>query len=51
VNYLATHGFPNYDYRGVSEEFGSRFNPAAASLFSPLPSGLCGPVKLEVKAP
>jgi hypothetical protein len=47
VNYLASHGFPNYDYRGVTEQFGSRFTPARQSQFSPLPSGLLGPIALE----
>lgn len=51
VNYLAGHGFPNYDYRGVTEKYGQRFQPASASLFHPLPSGLCGPVKLVTVVP
>ena len=46
VNYLAAHGFPNYDYQGVNGQFGSRFNPPAAAQFQPIPSGLLGSIKL-----
>jgi hypothetical protein len=46
VNYLAAHGFPNYDYRGVSARFGPRFSPSAAEQFQPIPSGLLGSIKL-----
>jgi hypothetical protein len=46
VNYLAAHGFPNYDYQGVSGQYGSRFSPAAAAQFQPIPSGLLGSIKL-----
>jgi hypothetical protein len=47
VNYLAAHGFPNYDYRALVEQFGNRFSPAKQSQFESLPSGLLGPVQLE----
>jgi hypothetical protein len=51
VNYLAAHGFPNYDYRGVTAQFGSRFTPAAAEQFQPIPSGLLGSIKLIAQSP
>jgi len=51
VNYLAAHGFPNYDYRGVSQEFGPRFSPAAPEQFQPIPSGLLGSIKLVSQSP
>jgi hypothetical protein len=51
VNYLAANGFPNYDYRGVTEKYGQRFQPALAAQFHPLPSGLCGGVRLLTLVP
>jgi hypothetical protein len=51
VNYLAAHGFPNYDYRGVTAQFGARFNPPVAEQFQPLPSGLLGSIKLIPQDP
>jgi hypothetical protein len=48
VNALAATGFPNYDYKGVTEKYGNRFQPQGVQLLSvPLPSGLLGPVVLE----
>jgi hypothetical protein len=46
MNYLASRGFPNYDYRALVEQFGPRFQPAAAAQFKPIPSGLLGPIRL-----
>ncbi|MGD0464801.1 MAG: glycosyl hydrolase [Tepidisphaeraceae bacterium] len=46
VNYLAGHGFPNYDYPAVVKRFGERFVPQAAAQFQPAPSGLLGPIRL-----
>jgi hypothetical protein len=51
VNYLAAHGFPNYDYRGVTGRFGSRFSPPTADQFQPIPSGLLGSIKLIAQGP
>ena len=51
VNYLAAHGFPNYDNRGLTEKYGQRFQPASESLFHSLPSGLCSPVRLITVVP
>jgi len=48
---LAAHGFPNYDYRGVTAQFGARFNPPVAEQFQPLPSGLLGSIKLIPQDP
>ena len=47
VNALAAHGFPNYDVRAITREFGNRFNPPDARLFQPIPSGLLGPIQLH----
>jgi hypothetical protein len=46
VNYLAATGFPNYDYPALVKKYGSRFTPAAAAQYKPLPSGLLGPITL-----
>ena len=46
VNYMASIKLPNYDYAGVTEKYGSRFQPQGLNLIQPLPSGLLGPVRL-----
>lgn len=46
VNYLASNGFPNYDYSALVKVYGPRFTPAGAAQYKPLPSGLMGPIKL-----
>jgi hypothetical protein len=46
VNYMASIPLPNYDYAGVTREFGNRFSPQNLNLIQPLPSGLLGPVRL-----
>jgi hypothetical protein len=46
VNYLAGRGFPNYDMQAITKAFGARFQPARASQFQPLPSGLVNSIRL-----
>ena len=46
VNYMASIKLPNYDYAGVTEKYGNRFQPQDLNLIQPLPSGLLGPVRL-----
>jgi hypothetical protein len=46
INYMTGIKFPNYDYAGVTRQFGNRFKPQNLSLVQPLPSGLLGPVRL-----
>jgi hypothetical protein len=46
VNYLAVHGFPNYDYRSLVRKYGDRFTPPSARDYRSLPSGLLGGIKL-----
>ena len=46
VNYMASIKLPNYDYEGVTRQFGNRFQPQNLNLIQPLPSGLLGPVSL-----
>jgi hypothetical protein len=46
VNYMAGIKLPNYDYEGVTRQFGNRFQPQNLNLIRPLPSGLLGPVRL-----
>ncbi len=50
VNYMAGIKLPNYDYEGVTRQFGNRFQPQNLNLIRPLPSGLFGPVRLVVSA-
>ncbi|HEX4054082.1 MAG TPA: glycosyl hydrolase [Tepidisphaeraceae bacterium] len=50
VNYLASHGFPNYDYPALVKAFGARFVPPTAAQFQPIPSGLLGPIRLLMKS-
>jgi hypothetical protein len=46
VNYMAGIKLPNYNYDGVTRQFGNRFQPQNLNLIQPLPSGLLGPVRL-----
>jgi len=46
VNYMASIKLPNYDYEGVTRQFGNRFQPQNLNIIQPLPSGLLGPVRL-----
>jgi hypothetical protein len=50
VNYMASIKLPNYDYEGVTRQFGNRFQPQNLNLIQPLPSGLLGPVSLVTAA-
>jgi len=50
VNYMAGIPLPNYDYAGVTREFGNRFSPQNLNLIQPLPSGLLGPIRLLATA-
>ncbi len=50
VNYMAGIKLPNYNYEGVTRQFGNRFQPQNLSLIQPLPSGLLGPVRLVATA-
>jgi hypothetical protein len=47
INEIAAHGFPNYDVRTITRQFGNRFNPPDARLFQPIPSGLLGPIQIR----
>jgi hypothetical protein len=46
VNAIAEKGFPNYDAVALKNQFGNRFPVPAAKDFTPVPSGLTGPVRL-----
>jgi hypothetical protein len=50
INYMTSIKLPNYDYAGVTRQFGNRFTPQNMSLIQPLPSGLLGPVRLVAAA-
>ena len=46
INYMTSINLPNYDYTGVTRQFGNRFTPQNMNLIQPLPSGLLGTVRL-----
>jgi hypothetical protein len=46
VNYMASIKFPNYNYAGVTQKYGNRFQPQNLDQIQPLPSGLLGPIRL-----
>jgi hypothetical protein len=46
VNYMAGIKFPNYNYEGLTQKFGNRFQPQGLDLIQPLPSGLLGQLQL-----
>jgi hypothetical protein len=46
INYMAGIPLPNYDYAGVTQKYGNRFQPQNLDLVQPLPSGLLGPLRL-----
>ena len=50
LNYMAGIQFPNYDYAGVTRQYGNRFQPQGLNLIQPMPSGLLGPVRLVAAA-
>jgi hypothetical protein len=51
INYMTSIKLPNYDYAGVTRQFGNRFQPQNMSLIQPLPSGLLGQVRLVATSP
>ena len=50
VNYMAGIKLPNYDYEGLVQEYGNRFQPQNLDAIQPLPSGLLGPLRLVASA-
>jgi len=46
INYMASIKLPNYDYAGVAQKYGNRFQPQDLNMVQPLPSGLLGPIRL-----
>jgi hypothetical protein len=46
LNGLAETGFPNYDVKAITRQFGDRFTPPVTVKYKPLPSGLLGDVRL-----
>ena len=46
INYMAGIKLPNYNYAGVTQKYGNRFQPQNLNLVQPLPSGLLGPLRL-----
>jgi hypothetical protein len=50
MNYMAGIKLPNYNYAGVTQRFGNRFQPQHLDLVQVLPSGLLGPIRLVAAA-
>ncbi len=46
MNYMAGIKLPNYNYDGVTKQYGNRFQPQNLDLVQVLPSGLLGPIQL-----
>jgi hypothetical protein len=46
MNYMASIKLPNYNYAGVTQKYGNRFQPQNLNLVQHLPSGLLGPLRL-----
>ena len=46
VNYMAGIKLPNYNYEGLTQQFGNRFQPQNLNLIRPQSSGLLGPIRL-----
>jgi hypothetical protein len=46
INYMAGIELPNYNYAGVTQKYGNRFQPQNLDMVQPLPSGLLGPLRL-----
>ena len=51
MNYMASIKLPNYNYEGVTQKYGNRFQPQNFDLVRPLPSGLLGPIRLIAAGP
>jgi hypothetical protein len=49
INYMAGHKFPNYDYEGVTQTFGNRFQPQGVQNLQPITAGLMGPIQIVAK--
>jgi glycosyl hydrolase family 106( putative alpha-L-rhamnosidase) len=49
INYMAGHGFPNYDLQAVRAKFGNRFDPQDVQDLQPITAGLMGPIRIEAK--
>jgi hypothetical protein len=50
INYMAGIKLPNYNYEGVTRQFGNRFQPQNLDLVQVLPAGLLGPIQLVAAA-
>jgi hypothetical protein len=50
INYMAAHGYPNYNLADVRLHFGNRFVPQDLDDLRPVPAGLLGPIRLIATA-
>jgi hypothetical protein len=49
INYMAGHGFPNYNLQAIRDKFGNRFDPQGVQNLQPLSAGMLGPVQIVAK--
>jgi hypothetical protein len=49
INYMAGHGFPNYNLSAIREQFGNRFDPQNVQNLQPLTAGLLGPIQIVAR--
>ena len=49
TNYIAGHGFPNYNLQAIRAAFGNRFDPQNMQNLQPVPAGMLGPVQIVAK--
>jgi hypothetical protein len=49
INYMAGHGFPNYNLTAIRAAFGNRFDPQNVANLQPITAGMLGPVQIVAK--
>jgi hypothetical protein len=49
INYMAGHGFPNYNLQAIRARFGNRFDPQGIANLQPIAAGLVGPIQIVAK--
>jgi hypothetical protein len=50
INYMAGHGFPNYNVQALIAQFKDRFQPQNINNLQPLTAGLMGPIQIVAKS-
>ena len=50
INYMAGHGFPNYDLAAIRKVYQNRFDPQGVQNLQPITAGLMGPIQIVAKS-